>query len=76
MGASYTEQGETKLQDKVTEKGFSELFNKPGVEAASLHKPGSEIILPNGKRYIVRIDGSWAQCKNDQAETEGKDKPR
>ena len=61
MGASYQEQGETKLKDRVTTESFAELFNKAEVEAASLHKPGSELTLPNGKRYIVRTDGSWAQ---------------
>ena len=61
MGASYQEQGETKLQDKVTKEKFEKLFDRPEVEAASLHKPGSELTLPNGKRYIVRTDGSWAQ---------------
>ena len=70
MGASYVEQGETKLQDKVTKELFEELFDRPEVEAAALHKPGAEITLSDGKRYIVRSDGSWARVWNAQQEPE------
>jgi hypothetical protein len=75
MGASYREDGEVKLQDKVTKEKFEEIFDRAGVQSASLHKPGSEIVLPNGKRYVVLTDGSWAQVVNEQQETEGKDSP-
>ncbi len=62
MGGSYIEEGgEQKLQDKVSMKRLEEIFSRPDVVTAALHKPGSEIIQPDGKRYIVRTDGSWAE---------------
>ncbi len=62
MGGSYVEEGgEQKLQDKVSMEHLEKIFSRPDVVSAALHKPGSEITQPDGKRYIVRTDGSWAE---------------
>jgi hypothetical protein len=62
MGASYVEEGgEQKLQDKVSMDKLEKIFSRPNVVSAALHKPGSEITQSDGKRYIVRTDGSWAE---------------
>ena len=62
MGGSYIEEGgKQRLEDKVSLQKLEHIFSRPDVVSAALHKPGSEITQPDGKRYIVRTDGSWAE---------------
>jgi len=56
--------GDVVLTDRATQEQVERAMSDPSNKVVALHKPGSEVTLRDGSKYVCQADGSWKRVKS------------
>jgi len=62
--------GGEKLTPNATVEDFLKAMGNADNKMVAMHRPGSEVILSDGSRYIIQPDGAWKKVIDNDAAQE------